>query len=37
MGIGGRIPPLLEALERLFRRIMTYFDFLERVGGPEPW
>jgi hypothetical protein len=23
MGIGGRIPPLLEALARLFRRIMT--------------
>jgi hypothetical protein len=27
MGIGGRIPPLLEALALLFRRILPWFDF----------
>ncbi len=28
MGIGGRIPPLLEALALLFRRILLWSDFL---------
>jgi hypothetical protein len=27
MGIGGRIPPLLEALALLSRRILPWFDF----------
>ena len=27
MGIGGRIPPLLEALALLIRRILPWFDF----------
>ena len=28
MGIGGRIPPLLEACALLFDRILPWFDFL---------
>ena len=27
MGIGGRIPPLLEAFALLFRRILPWLDF----------
>jgi hypothetical protein len=33
MGLGGRIPPLLEALALLFRRILPWLDFFVM----HPW